>query len=173
MADPLLHCTPSASGYNSLNDHCLSGFMRKPSMRRRLIEHGILTRDGHVRCSLQELNHYRDYLHRCYQKKMYVKKVSADLMILVIIVIVNVVINKLCKACTRRIQTFKYRVFCFAISIWHYGILMKSLIRFITKLVGIKVLTAPANCNQLIFSQKFKGQGHMVTKCKKAIEWPA
>jgi len=27
--------------------------------------------------------------------------------------------------------------------------------------------------HQLIFGQKVKGQGHRVTKCKKAIKWPA
>ena len=105
LTDPLLYCTPSASGYNSLNDHCLSGFMRQPIMRRRLEKHGILTRDGYVRCSLQDLNRYRDYLHRCYQRKMYVKKVSTNFIVAItiiiiiiittIIVIINTVISKL------------------------------------------------------------------------------
>jgi len=81
LTDPLLYCIPSVAGYNSLNDHCLNGFMRNPIMRRRLVKHGLLTRDGHTRCSLQELNRYRDYLHRCYQRKMYAKKVSTHLVL--------------------------------------------------------------------------------------------
>ena len=78
LADPLLHCTPSSSGYSSLNDRSLRGYMAQPVMRRRLNRHGLLTRDGHVRCSLRELNHYRSYLHRCYQQKMYLIKVTAN-----------------------------------------------------------------------------------------------
>jgi len=73
-----LHCTPSTSGYNSLNDHSLKSYMARPALKRRLSRHGLLTRDEHVRCSLRELNHYRSYLHRCYQQKMYAIKVSID-----------------------------------------------------------------------------------------------
>jgi len=82
LDDPLLHHTPSATGYNSLNDNWLRGFMRQPTMRHRLVSHGLLTRDGQVRCSLQELNRYRDYLHRCYQRKMYAQKVATFCMLL-------------------------------------------------------------------------------------------
>jgi len=54
-------------------------FMRNPLLRRQLVQRGLVTRDGHVRCTLPELNRYRDYLHRCYQRKMYYKKVSNPL----------------------------------------------------------------------------------------------
>ena len=75
LADPLLHGTPSSSGYNSMNDQYLRGFMTQPMMRQTLHKHGLVTRGGHIRCTLQELNRYRDYLHRSYQKKMYARKV--------------------------------------------------------------------------------------------------
>jgi len=89
LADPLLHRTPSASGYNALTDRSLKGFMRRPRMLRRLDKHGLLTGDGYVRCSLQELNRYRDYLHRCYQQKMYFKKVSNNLVLTIIVIIIK------------------------------------------------------------------------------------
>jgi len=77
LADPLLRCTPSY-GYNPLNDRSLTAYMSQPIMRRTLRRHRLLTRDGYVRCSLPELQRYREYLHRCYQMMMYAKKVTTN-----------------------------------------------------------------------------------------------
>lgn len=61
--DPNLYQLPAPQEYNSLKDPNMRAYLSNERMHKRLIRHGLITREGGVLCPLEDFNRYRRYLH--------------------------------------------------------------------------------------------------------------
>ena len=67
MSDPR-HQRRVITDYDSLHDPHARNYLCKPTVKNLLLKQGLITPEGHVKCSLKQFNHYREYLSTIYNQ---------------------------------------------------------------------------------------------------------